>query len=343
MNSNSDINNSKMIIIDNADEEAVALTTATAAANAATAKNWPQMKKLCTDFGDVAMKILVAVDECECTEELNANNNDNPKGNKWSKLLDVCFGGGSEGRGLLAGLLPPMTKSTKLKQKVVDMWAHLKLESTYPTTKVDNGLIKMAQRQGDEYDKTKADDKAAADKQKANADKLQEDMRTYEKGRGALPPSAKGTVGGGRLEHSTNLKTNQPSTYAYANMTTRPGGDKDIIDIDIDDEPKTKKAKKAKVSAATVNGNSLAQLEKLGDNLQKGYEMALGGRGGVGKKSKLDILKEQLQEFKDAISFCKDIPDLSVQYRNAMNGYIATLEKINKEQKKALEATGEDE
>jgi hypothetical protein len=116
-----------------------------------------------------------------------------------------------------------MAKTTKLKQKVIDMWAYLKTESTTnPNKKIDNGLIQMALRQATEYEKTKEDDKAAAANSKIDDQVLQVKMGTYEKGTGAIPPGAKGTVGGGRLQHSTNLKTNKPASYSYANMTTRP-------------------------------------------------------------------------------------------------------------------------
>jgi hypothetical protein len=71
-----------------------------------TSKYWPHMKILCTKNDDVVFKILNAVDECKCTTELNANNTDYPKGNNWNRLYDHCFGGGSQGCGLLAGHIP---------------------------------------------------------------------------------------------------------------------------------------------------------------------------------------------------------------------------------------------
>ena len=52
-------------------------------------------------------------------------------------------------------------------------------------------LINIARRQVKEYEKTKANEKAAADKQKHEHEKLQTEMMTYEIGRGARPPTPK--------------------------------------------------------------------------------------------------------------------------------------------------------
>jgi hypothetical protein len=87
---------------------------------------------------------------------------------------------------------------------------------------------------------------------------LLESMPEHEAGSGDLPPGAKGTVGAGRRQHSTNLHTHQPEAFSYANITSKP-----------DAEHNPPPPKKAKVSAATVNGNILAQLEKLGASLEK--------------------------------------------------------------------------
>jgi hypothetical protein len=115
-------------------------------------KNWPHMKILCTERADVVAMILHAVHDCKCTTELNASNSDDPKGNNWNQLYDHCFGGGSEGRGLLAGHLPLLPNPTKLKIKVMDIWAHLKKESTKDPIKVDMDHVQTALRQEIEYE-----------------------------------------------------------------------------------------------------------------------------------------------------------------------------------------------
>jgi hypothetical protein len=303
-NNNMMSNNKPCIDMTDKDEEVVH-TAALAAATVATSKNWPQMKKLCTEFAEVALKLLDAVDECECTEELNANNTDNPKGNKWSKLLDVCFGGGSEGRGLLAGYLPQMSKSTKLKQKVMDMWAYVRLESNNPN--VHKHLIRMALRQEDEYNKTKADEKAASDKVKTIDAENQEKMKTYEAGLGALPPSANGNVGMGRAGHSTNLKTNEPAAYSFARgMTQRPDGN-DVIDVD--DEPKSKS--KAKVSTGTTNGLALDGLKDMSASLQKTFDVILtqnASNAGNKRDRELTLLYEQQSALEKSMMLYQKFP-----------------------------------
>jgi hypothetical protein len=231
-------------------------------------KNWPHMKFLCTEHKEILAKIFRAVDECKCTTELNAKDGDYPKGNNWNRLYDHFFGGGSVGRGLLAGHLPPLASATKLKLKIMDIWAYLKKESTNDYIKVDMDLVQTALRQEMEYEQSKAKEKAAADKQKHTMEVLQEKMQTYESSLGGLPPGANGTVGGGRQQHSTNLKTNEPAAYAYANITTGP-------DNKITPPPK----KKVKVSSTTVNENGLAKLEKLGDTLHNGLASLMGSNG----------------------------------------------------------------
>jgi hypothetical protein len=215
-------------------------------------KNWPQQKVLWREHQDVVFKLLRAVDECKCTSELHANNSDNPKGNKWNRLFDHCFGGGSEGRGLLAGHVSTLASASKLKIKVLDIWTYAKKNNDDD----QQGIVDIAMRQYKEYEKTKAIDETARSKQKQNMEELVDKMQTYEGGMGALPPSAKGTVGAGRRQHSTNLKTNEPGTYAYANLTT--GGDNDKIIVVEDHTPpkgkgKSKPKPKPQASAAVVH------------------------------------------------------------------------------------------
>jgi hypothetical protein len=50
----------------------------------------------------------------------------------------------SPGRGLLAGHLPKLPTSSKFKQKVTDIWAYLKKESTEDFVKVDINLVQVA-------------------------------------------------------------------------------------------------------------------------------------------------------------------------------------------------------
>ena len=252
------------------------------------------MKFLCTSpkFKDVLGTILCAVDEFKCTSELAATIANNPKGNRWNHLYDTCFGGGTQGHGILAGHCPQLANANKLKQKIMDIWAYLKKEGAQEYVIVDKEHVKMAHRQEKEYNQTKANDKASDNKQKQHDEQLRVAMQDYEAGLGALPPGAKGIVGAGRQQHSTNLKTNQPAAYSYANLTA--GGAKDAIVH----EDKTPPKPKAKCSSTDMQSNSLAELEKIGKCLEKGISKLLGvdnddEKNTVGAKRKRAILQKQ--------------------------------------------------
>lgn len=188
-------------------------------------KSWPHMGKL------VGMPILVsllrAVDEIRCTSELSASNSDNPKGNRWARLFDHCCGqiidveADEVPRGLLGGHLAVLPNASKLKAKIASVWAYVNKEALKPRSKIPLDVIGLCSRQNDEMEETKRKDKEASKKAKDRDAALQEQMRQYQRGVGARPPSAKGTVGSGRREHSTNLYVDEPATYSYANASRR--------------------------------------------------------------------------------------------------------------------------
>jgi hypothetical protein len=317
-------------------------------------KYFPHMKILFTKHSDAVFKIFKAVDEFDCTSELKANNGNNTKGNNWNKLYDNFYGGNSPGRGLLApysDILPKIGTVTQLKNKIKEMWTYAKKESTNSKSDANKECLLMGVRQAKEYDEASAKEKAAIEKQKLVNEKLQKDMGDYEASTGALPPGVKGMVGGGRQQHSTNLHTLQPASMAYANATTQGDNDDGVIDLaKTVVTPKSDKKQKGKPNKAkgggTVNNSAVAVWEKITDNLSNGLDRLAATSGGNGKvvdkkKSKLDLLKEQLNGLKDSISFCKDIPGLEDQYVAEMEEYKATLKKIKEEQKKVLLAAEE--
>lgn len=298
------------------------------------AQNWPQLKFLCTIHKEKLFKFFRAIDEFHCTSELNATNSNNPKGNKWNRLYDHCYGGGSPGQGLLAGHLPKMSTASKLKQKAVDIWAFLKKESDRDYIIMDMDLIQTALRQEMEYEKTKADDKAAAEQQK-NIDKiLVEKMQGFQAELGSLPPGAKGTVGAGRRGHSTNLHTNQPATYAYANITTRP----DCVTVEKSPPPPKKKA-----TSVNTGGGTLEQLGKLEGALNNGINKLLGlktqkdkDNDGVRSGSKRKrILYERQAALKDNIMFYQKFPN-DPEFQEAMAMDMKAFRTIADDIKKCL-------
>jgi hypothetical protein len=219
---------------------------------------------------------------------------------------------------------PKFGNVTKLKKKVTEMWTFAKKESTKPKSDVPKELLLMGLRQAKEYEDTCAKEKAAMDKQKFVNEKVQKDMEVFEASTGALPPGVKGMEGGGRQQHSTNLHTLQPASYAYANASTNLDNDDDDDDDNVIDlssnvvTPKTASKKKGK-----PKNNQIERLAK--------------GRGAAGsKKSKLDILNEKLKGLQDSISFCKNFPGLNDEYEDQMEEYKETLKILKDEQKKAL-------
>jgi hypothetical protein len=336
-NDSSEMSTNNISIVAHDEEEVVVLTDKPEAKmpEAKMPTQWPQLKVLCRDQKDVVLMILKAIDECDCTSELHANNSGDAKGNKWVKLWDNFWAEGSPGRGLLAGHLPMLPSSSKTKLKMVALWQYLK-----KTASVGSEQYEKAVRQEMEYENTKANDKAATDKQKANDAELREKMLTYEKGTGAWPPGAKGLEGTGRAGHSTNLMAGEPAPYSYRNMTTRPDG-KDVIDILEDDEPKAKKVKKAKVSvsAATVNDGATSELKVLGDTMQQAYMQLLGPKDGSGNgkrkrlEMKLDSLKKQMLTYKE---FADD-EHFQNMLAKTKKKYMAIATELN-----ALDSDGED-
>jgi hypothetical protein len=296
-------------------------------------KNWPHMKFLCTTHKEVVAKIFRAVDECKCTTELNANNGDYPKGNNWNRLFDHCFGGGSTGHGLLAGHLSPLATASKLKVKIINIWAYLKEESTKDPVKVDMNLVQTACRQEMEYELSKVKEKAAADKNKHNIEVIQAQMKGYEASLGCLPPGAKGTVGGGRRQHSTNLKTKQPAAYAYANVTTGPEDNAKIT---------PPPSKKAKASSTAINENGLAKLETLGDSFQKSFDKLFGGdkndKVSIGGNRK-QVLYEQQAALEKSILFYQKFPG-NEKMQQAMETDMEKYLKVTTEIQALLEDEG---
>jgi hypothetical protein len=180
-------------------------------------KNWPHLRALVSE--DILIIILSAVDDCDCTSKLAANNSDNPKGNKWTRLYNHLYGG-VEGddtncHGLLGNRWRVIQNPTKLKAKIQDIWTYIKKEKD--TGKIPLDVVSIAMHQMEEYKVLKQKDKEESAKAKDKDARLQKEMKRYSKSVGALPPSACGEVGAGRRDHSTNLVVQEPAVYSFAN------------------------------------------------------------------------------------------------------------------------------
>ena len=121
-----------------------------------------------------------------------------------------------------------------------------------------------------EYEQTKANVTTAAEKQKQSDAKILHEMTLFEGGLGALPPGAQGIIGGGRRQHSTNLKANQPAGYFFAHHDTASGVVNDLEGVVNDSQPKKKAKSHAKVKSSTAPATStLSRLEKLGKGIEQ--------------------------------------------------------------------------
>jgi hypothetical protein len=206
-------------------EELLITASEEATASKIVVKCWPHMHNLVAM--EVCLKFLQAIDECDCTSELAANNNGNVKGNKWTRLHDVCQAGSNEStddggsqRGLLGGALAPLANPSKMKGKAQDIWKYVVRESEKPNHKIPRVVVAMCRRQNTEYNKTRTDDKEATRMKSEKDTELKAAMEMYQAGRGAMPPGAKGQEGTGRREHSTNLRADEPAAFAWANAST---------------------------------------------------------------------------------------------------------------------------
>ena len=90
----------------NSNKENVSVTSSS------TVHRWPQLQTLVqhSEYQQVVVKVLAAVDETGATSELKCRNSSDPKGNKWVKLHDMFFGGDSFRRGLGLGQSPLIPK-----------------------------------------------------------------------------------------------------------------------------------------------------------------------------------------------------------------------------------------
>jgi len=201
----------------NSNKENVSVTSSS------TVHRWPQLQTLVqhSEYQQVVVKVLAAVDETGATSELKCRNSSDPKGNKkWVKLHDMFFGGDSFRRGLLAGHLPQLAKPSDTKNKIISIWKYVvDRDRAAPDTLLDE-IVMYCTRQFREYSDTMTTEKEATKNSKQRLLELNNEMNSYEVSLNGLPPGARGNKGGGRREHSTNLALAQPASYLYANAAT---------------------------------------------------------------------------------------------------------------------------
>jgi hypothetical protein len=307
-------------------------------------KNWPHMRALVSE--NVLLIILNAVDECDCTSELAASNTDNPKGNKWTRLYDHCYGGvdvdDSNVHGLLGNRWRVLPNATKLKQKIQDIWAYIKKEKD--SGKIPLDVVGIAMRQMEEYEVLKEKDKEATAKAKDKDARLQQQMAEYSKKVGAIPPGAKGDKGAGRREHSTNLVSGEPALFSYSNSSTAvntPNNKSTKTRTVASSSTKSSGTSSSKPpSAIMVNNEAMGQVSNFTSKFEKMFDRHFGGdsietaEDGQREKKRRRLM-EAKKNHMETIQFLKDMTDdVSVQtYKKALFDFRAVCEQITQHDK----------
>jgi hypothetical protein len=98
--------------------------------------------------------------------------------------------------------IAPVAKPTQLKAKVLSIWNEI---HEYQCI-MDDEVINLAIPQLKECEAAKSKEESNREKGKQDQEQLQNAMKSYQCGLGALPPRAKGTQGAGRMKHSTNTR-----------------------------------------------------------------------------------------------------------------------------------------
>ena len=82
--------------------------------------------------------------------------------------------------------------------------------------KIDSDTAETCTRQFREFEAAKQKEIDDRQKGKEADEQLQAEMKDYQRGKGAVPPGAKGNKGGGRLQHSTNTRLGQPASFSFS-------------------------------------------------------------------------------------------------------------------------------
>jgi hypothetical protein len=170
----------------------------------------PSIAPLCWSTPDYVLKLFYALDEARAPQSIMAKDKD-VKGNGWARALDILF---CEDRGTLAGYVPKIDKPTQLKKRVIELWKWIKNNQSHP--QLDPDVSKHALKQLKCHEKAVTDNASAVATAKETNAVLDQQMVNYERGKGALPPGAKGEQGKGRVQHSTNLNIGNPAMFSFA-------------------------------------------------------------------------------------------------------------------------------
>ena len=317
------------------------ITTVTATTNSTEAgKNWPHMGRLVTL--PILVVFLQAIDECECTSELAASNKDNPKGNKWTRLYDHCYGGvidvadNETPRGLLGGKLGVLPSSSKLKLKVGKIWDYVAKQMAQEKHKVPKTVCEICKRQMMEYEDTKKREKDMAQKQKQKDDELHEKMNAYQKGVGAVPPGAKGIEGGGRRQHSTNLNIEEPATNQYANSSTSASDSASTPAQNAGGRSGRSGSARSSSSLSTstdLHAQSFSSLNRFTDRFERICDRHFDDRNSDLEKKRRRLV-ETKKNHMETVSFLSGLsrPNQATQraYEAALNAMMKTNEEIVK-------------
>jgi hypothetical protein len=176
---------------------------------------WPQMTTLFREYEHDVYRLLLGAWETEATTEPSAKNGPNVKGNAWNKYHDHAFGGGEPERGLIKDF-PVIKQVTHFKRKILEIWKY----AVAHKEDVSKDVYELSVHQLHQYEEACRKEKMAKDSAASANEKLSNEMESFEKHSGALPPGAIGVKGAGRGQHSTNLVLGDPASYDYAHSKT---------------------------------------------------------------------------------------------------------------------------
>ena len=252
---------------------------------------WPTIKSMMKTETGLILKIFHAVDECDAAKYTMASDTNNVKKNGWTRLFDNCFGGGADGRGLLAGHLSKLDKPSSMKKKVIAIWQF----AVKNQDKVDKEVFTIATRQLAVHEEAKRLEKEGLDKAKNDSAIMQGQMKDYQRKMGAIPPGAKGIDGAGRIQHSTNLGLGQPASFNWANSNSNGSQDEEEEDTLLS-PPNQKRnfaggsastsSKKKRKGSAAVNNNALEALSGLNETLTVITDKLMGSGTSAGRNSR---------------------------------------------------------
>ena len=161
------------------------------------------------DWQETTLLILECIRDTGAFHEPKADNDCSKDSNRWVKLYLCLF---EPHQGLLRCVERP-NKVGDLKKKIIQLWDAIDANQKFP----EEGRSE-AKKQKDAYEKAVKDSERMRQENALKEEEMKAKLVKREAALGLIPPGARGVVGGGRAQNSTNLFLNEPAIAAF---TTR--------------------------------------------------------------------------------------------------------------------------